>query len=147
MSDTVPPNVQSEQVDETDLIKKILKDMYAPIMTETPSTTATPATVTATTEVEPETSNTPIEAVDTPAPSEDEAHEKEQKQEEEEEEEHEEEEGEEQWPNAPKNRDERLPCEIKCAASLLALVYLFRLFIAACQLMQCGKNGLVIKDL
>jgi hypothetical protein len=137
MSDTVAPNVQSEQVVETDLIKRILKDMYAPIMTETPAKTATAATESV---VEPETSNTPIEAVDTPVPSEDE------KQEEEQDEEHEEEE-EEQWPNVPKNRDERLPCEIKCAASLLALVYLFRLFIAACQLMQCGKGNISIKDL
>jgi chromosome segregation ATPase len=49
-------------------------------------------------------------------------------------------------PAAPK-RDEGLPCEITTAASLLALVYLFRLFLYACDLTSCSRNRIVLKDL
>jgi hypothetical protein len=71
------------------------------------------------------------EAVDTPAESE---------------EEEEEEEVEPPAPAAPK-RDESLPCEITTAASLLVLVYVFRLFLYVCDLTSCSRNRIMLKDL
>jgi chromosome segregation ATPase len=57
-----------------------------------------------------------------------------------------EEEEEEVEPPAPK-RDEGLPCEITTAASLLALVYLFRLFLYVCDMTKCSNGKISIKDL
>ena len=49
-------------------------------------------------------------------------------------------------PAAPK-RDEGLPCEITTAASLLVLIYVFRLFLYVCDLTSCSRNRIVLKDL
>jgi TolA-binding protein len=66
------------------------------------------------------------EAVDTPAESE----------------------GEEEEVDEPvPKRDEGIPCEITTAVSLLSLVYLFRLFLFACDLTKCSNGKLSIKDL
>jgi hypothetical protein len=79
--------------------------------------------------VDAESEHADDEAVDTPAESEEE-----------------EEEVVEPPPAAPK-RDESLPCEITVAASLLLLVYLFRLFLYVCDLTSCSRNRIMLKDL
>jgi hypothetical protein len=101
-----------------------LKEQVAVLSDDTDASTSTSVSDSDSIE-DNDASDVDDEAVDTPAESEEE----------------------EEVDEPPPKRDEGLPCEITTAASLLALVYLFRLFLFACDLTKCTKGKLYINDL